>query len=300
MRRDGILGLAYLYDRATAVPSVGREVFTPEGVIDGQGDAMERCMLRVEEEPQTNEPTKKVIDFPELTPEPQVRTKKSSNPWSFGANGSALFAANSIQTEKYHSQINDIYNPDGTRIDTPIDYLRGINYFYPDTDRGWMHRPPIRFGLSVQLQLNNHIALRSGINYTYLYTDWARSTYFNNCLEQELHYIGVPFGIALKLLSSKHLHLYLSGGVMLEKCIRFDYKWLESIPDKTEFIRTVKPWQFSVQAAAGIEYLFISQVGIYLEPSLGYYFHDGSHLQHYYKKRPFAPSFDFGFRLHLK
>ena len=254
-----------------------------------------------EEEPQTNEPTKKVIDYPELTPEPQVRTKKSTNPWSFGANASKLLAANTIQTENFYIGNNDISRHEMTRIVFPDDYYRpSITYFYPNSDRGWMHRPPIRFGLSVHLQLNNHIALRSGINYTYLYTDWGRSAYNNNCYEQELHYIGVPLGIAWKLLSSKHLHLYLSGGVMLEKCISFNYKWFERNPLKTEYVSKIKPWQFSVQAAAGIEYLFISQVGIYLEPSLGYYFHDGSHLQHYYKKRPFAPSFDFGFRLHLK
>ena len=251
-----------------------------------------------EEEHQANEPTKSVIDYPVLTPEPQVRTKKSSNRWSFGANASGLLAVNSINnSEVLYGGDSNPPQSDGTRITTPVEYNPGITYFYPTLEEYWRHRPPIRFGLNVQLQLNNHIALHSGISYTYLYTDWGRLPAY---YEQKLHYIGVPLGIDWKWLSSKHLHLYLSGGILLEKCISFDYKWQETYIIKTEIVRKIRPWQFSVQAAAGIEYLFISQIGIYFEPSLGYYFNDGSSLQHYYKKRPFAPSLDFGLRLHLK
>lgn len=253
-----------------------------------------------EEEHQANEPTMSAIDYPVLMPEPHVRTKKSSNKWSFGANTSGLIAANSFHSEELYPPNSYPDQGDGTRITTPIEYNPGITYFYPRTHEGWMHRPPIRFGLNVQLQLNNHIALRSGISYTYLYTEWARFALNDNCYEQKLHYIGVPLGIAWKWLSSKHLHLYLSGGILLEKCISFDYKWQEKSFIKTEIVRKIRPWQFSVQAAAGIEYLFISQLGVYFEPSLGYFFNDGSSLQHYYKKRPFAPSIDFGLRLHLK
>ena len=60
-----------------------------------------------------------------------------------------------------------------------------------------------------------------------------------------------------------------------------------------------KPWQWSVNAAVGAEYTFISQLGVYLEPSLGYYFCDGSNLEHYYKEHPLAPSIEFGLRMHI-
>jgi hypothetical protein len=60
-----------------------------------------------------------------------------------------------------------------------------------------------------------------------------------------------------------------------------------------------KPWQWSVNAAAGAEYSFTRQLGFYLEPSVGYYFDDGTALEHYYKDHPLAPSIEFGLRLHL-
>ena len=33
---------------------------------------------------------------------------------------------------------------------------------------------------------------------------------------------------------------------------------------------------------------------------LGYYFKDGTSLEHYYKEHPLTPSIEFGLRLHLK
>jgi hypothetical protein len=97
-----------------------------------------------------------------------------------------------------------------------------------------------------------------------------------------------------QLWSSGHFRLYLSGSAMLEKCINasFDYK-------SSDGVDIEKPWQWSLNAAAGAEYSFTPQLGVYLEPSLGYYFDDGSNLEHYYKEHPLAPSISFGLRFNL-
>jgi hypothetical protein len=81
---------------------------------------------------------------------------------------------------------------------------------------------------------------------------------------------------------------------MLEKCISasFDNKRSDDIYEK-------KPWQWSLNAAAGVEYSFTPQLGVYLEPSLGYYFDDGTQLEHYYKEHPLAPSINFGLRFNI-
>ena len=79
---------------------------------------------------------------------------------------------------------------------------------------------------------------------------------------------------------------------MLEKCISTH----SELPDRPND----KPWQWSLDAAAGAEYDFTPQFGFYLEPSLGYYFDDGTPLEHYYKEHPLAPSFEFGLRFNVK
>ena len=143
------------------------------------------------------------------------------------------------------------------------------------------HRLPVTLGLSVNYQLNARLALLTGINYTYLYSEFSTPLYPNIYREQKLHYLGVPVGLSWLFWKTSGFSFYLSGSAMLQKCLN------------------EKPWQWSVNASAGAEYAITPLVGIYLQPSLGYYFHDGTSFEHYYKEHPLAPSIEFGLRLHL-
>lgn len=145
------------------------------------------------------------------------------------------------------------------------------------------HHLPIRLGASLHYQLNDRLALLSGINYTYLYSEFIMKVenQLDVDIDQKLHYLGIPLGVTYQLWSNKQLQVYLSGSVMLEKCLN------------------EKPWQWSVDAAAGAEYAITKQLGLYLEPSLGYYFDDGTSFEHYYKEHPLAPAIEFGLRLHV-
>ena len=245
-----------------------------------------------EEEHRTNEPTKSAINYPVLTPEPQVRTKKPHE-WAVGVSASGgVFSASTARGRWEAAPLPDIEEQPDEKSNARRSFMTD---FYPTTESNWDHQIPIRLGLSVQYQLNDHLALISGISYTYLYSEWGKDFLNNGSYEQMLHYIGVPVGIAWHFGSSKHFHFYLSGTTLLEKCISFKYRWQEG-----QTVNSIRPWQFSIRVAGGAEYSFTPQFGFYLEPSFGYYFNDGSSLQHYYKKRPFAPSLDFGLRLHLK
>ena len=142
------------------------------------------------------------------------------------------------------------------------------------------HHLPIRVGLSVHYQLNDMLSLLSGINYTYLYSEFSMPLYHNISYTQKLHYLGIPVGLAWKLGATGRFSFYVSGQVMLEKCLND------------------KPWQWSLGVSAGAEYSIVRQLGLYLKPSLGYFFDDGTTLEHYYKEHPLVPSIEFGLRLH--
>ena len=154
------------------------------------------------------------------------------------------------------------------------------------------HHLPVRFGLTLRYQLNQRIALMSGVNYTYLFSRFSIPRYENAVFDQKLRYLGVPLSLAWQFWRTSHLRFYVSGGAMLEKCISTH----SELPDRPND----KPWQWSLDAAAGAEYDFTPQFGFYLEPSLGYYFDDGTPLEHYYKEHPLAPSFEFGLRFNVK
>lgn len=81
------------------------------------------------------------------------------------------------------------------------------------------HHLPIRFGLSVNYQLTPFLALHSGISYTYLFSEFSIPLEKNINFDQKLHYLGIPLGVTWQLWSANRFRFYVSGGMMLEKCI---------------------------------------------------------------------------------
>lgn len=227
--------------------------------------------------------------------EPYTTSSKSddSDRWTIGlsgSNGLLLAANNSLQTQENVPLYNDFYSD-------PATYLNAINKYYATNeiktvpDVVYKHHIPVRFGLSLQYQLSDRLSLLSGISYTYLKSDISSQLLGSQSIKQTLSYFGIPVGLSWKVWSSQNFHVYLTGSTLIEKCIDANV----SDGDINE-----RPWQWSVNASAGAEYNITRQFGLYLEPSLGYYFNDGSSLQHYYKEHPLAPSIQFGLRLHLK
>ena len=222
---------------------------------------------------------------------PQPKTSVSPNKWSVGlmASGGLLAANNSQRTERVYygpSYFGDAYSLSGTYENNPAK----ADYPYTLTEYVSKHHLPLRLGLSLQYQLNPRLALLSGISYTRLSSEFSLPLYQNMGYSQRLHYVGIPLGVTWQLWKASHFCFYLSGGTMVEKCVSVDVDG--GYTGK-------KPWQWSVNAAAGAEYAFTSLLGAYLEPSLGYYFSDGTQLEHYYKEHPLAPSIEFGLRMHL-
>ena len=198
----------------------------------------------------------------------------ASTKWSIGVNASGgLLAAQttSLRTERVYHDFNGIGNT----------YSGVVFDSYTLTDYVSKHYLPIRLGVSMDYRLSPRLTLLSGVSYTYQHSQFSLPLYPEATIDQKLHYLGIPLGLAWQLWSSQHFQLYVSGDVTVEKCLND------------------KPWQWSTHAAAGAEYTIFQQFGIYVEPSLGYYFDDGTSLEHYYKKHPLAPSLEFGLRMHL-
>nr|AGH14067.1 hypothetical protein [Prevotella sp. Sc00033] len=259
-------------------------------------------------EPQQEEPTetkilasseKKQTYLPDIT-EPDVTSIKSDDieRWTLGLNGSSglLMASNNyVNSMNSQSSYNNGHlaldeNPNlSNYYNSALAFTTAQMIALPDVIS--KHHIPVRFGLSLQYQLNNQIALHSGISYTYLESEFIVPLYNNKSYTQKLKYLGIPLGASWKLWSSSGFNLYIAGSALVEKCISAEV----SDDDINQ-----RPWQFSLNVSAGAEYHVTRQFGLYLEPSLGYYFDDGTSVEHYYKEHPLAPSIQFGLRLHLK
>ena len=241
-----------------------------------------------------------------IEPAVTASSAESSNKWTIGLAGSngLLFAANDyasstitnpVYHDNYHGEYANIEDANLEDANLGPDANIGESYnlsnlpFYSLADIVSKHHIPVRFGLSIQYQLNNRLSMLSGINYSYLKSEFSIPLY-NIVYNQKLSYLGLPIGVSWKIWPTEKFNIYLAGGALVEKCIK---------AEGTDGDIRPRPWQWSVNAAAGAEYNVSRLLGLYFEPSLGYYFDDGTKLKHYYKEHPLAPSIQFGLRLHL-
>ena len=148
------------------------------------------------------------------------------------------------------------------------------------------HHQPISVGVSVRKSLGKGFSVESGLTYTLLSSD-VKLADGNQEVEQKLHYVGIPLRANWNFLDKKLVTLYVSGGGMIEKCV---YGKLGSEKE------TVKPLQFSVSGAVGVQLNATKRIGIYMEPGVAYFFDDGSSVQTIRKENPFNFNIQAGIR----
>ena len=224
---------------------------------------------------------------------PYSEAGKLPHQWSFG-----LHASGGLLADNSHQQ-NDHYPISQSDPLSPSSHYGYNSSETPqnETPIKASHRLPIRFGLKIGYQLSERWALQTGITYTYLYSEFTLVNRQQPTIEQRLHYVGIPLGISYQIWKNSNFRMYASAGAAAEKCVKNSQ---ESGDSKINLQSdSEKPLQWSVNAALGAEYQPTKQLGIYLEPSLGYYFKDNTPLEHYYKEHPLSPAIEFGLRWHL-
>lgn len=160
----------------------------------------------------------------------------------------------------------------------------------------YKHKLPVKAGLSFMYTINDRLSLGSGLTYSYLASD-IKTTFGNatSTSRQKLHYIGLPLNVRLRVASWGRFDIYAIAGGTLEKCIV-----AKTDTDNSDLAISnsslSKPFQFSVNAGAGIQCNFSDHLGLYAEPGAAYYFNDGTSLKTFYKDKPLNFSLNFGIR----
>lgn len=164
------------------------------------------------------------------------------------------------------------------------------------------HHLPVKFGVRLRYRLSETFSIESGITYSMLKAEGS-GMYLGRELHtsQRLHYLGIPVNAILSMWHNRRFDIYASAGAAVEKCIsgRIENRLYEAEGEAPETERkscTVRPLQFSVNASAGVQMSLADNMGIYVEPGLGYYFKNGSKVETYYSENPFSFSLQAGFR----
>ena len=155
---------------------------------------------------------------------------------------------------------------------------------------------PISFGLSVNIPISSGISVSSGVVYTRLSSDFtsiANSLVYER--QHTLHYVGIPLTVQYNVWQWRGLNVYATAGGQADFNVKASVttEGAETTLEKDDL-------QWSVNAAVGVQYNFIPQLGIYAEPGIKHYFDNGSHIQNFFKHHPTNFNLQVGLRLNIK
>lgn len=163
------------------------------------------------------------------------------------------------------------------------------------------HQLPICIQLTLSRQLSRQLSVETGLSYTLLQstnTTGSSTAYIQE--RQRLQYLGIPLRMGWQWYSKSSLSLYTSAGVMLEKPIHSTLDVNHFINDINTYSKQEKlsvPLQWSTSVGVGIQYDITPHIGFYLEPSLQYFFNDGSSIKSYRTEHRFSVTLPLGIRL---
>lgn len=266
-------------------------------------------ILPVSSEEKSNESiqpisSEKKPNGPEKSPENVIRElNQKIAAYKQHRSGSAtinIYASNGFGNQSYRNGVlmsqellsnYDYYrNPDshGTRVGNSPVYLANHE------ERQNFYQP-ISFGLSVNIPISSKFSVSTGVVYTRLSSDFtsiANSLVYER--QQKLHYVGIPLTVQYNVWQWHGLNVYATAGGQADFNVKA-YMTTEGTETKLEKDNL----QWSVNAALGVQYNFIPQLGIYVEPGIKHYFDNGSHIQNYFKYKPTNFNLQLGVRVNL-
>ncbi len=165
---------------------------------------------------------------------------------------------------------------------------------------------PVSFGAGVKVDLNSRWSVGAGLNYTLMsrqfygkYIRIGESGSIENSTSSDIrnvqHYVGIPVNAFYNIISNEGINLYAYAGGTVEKCVSDKYSVLSTSITHKEKAKGV---QLSANAGIGVEFMLGDNLGLYIDPSLRYYFNNGQ-PKSIRTMQPLMLGFEMGFRARL-
>lgn len=165
---------------------------------------------------------------------------------------------------------------------------------------------PFSVGASFRVDFTKRIGLSIGVNYTLLtnrfkgfFNEYDKEGNLTNSTESDIknqqHYIGIPLNLYCNIFTSKHINFYASVGGELSKGVADNYRILATSYTHRQRIDGV---QWAVNAGLGVEFMITRHFGLYIDPSLRYYF-PGNQPASIRTAQPLQLGFELGIRAKL-
>lgn len=147
------------------------------------------------------------------------------------------------------------------------------------TEAGDTYGIPLSFGAGVKIGFNSRWSLGVGLNYTLLsrkfYGEYTKvengqiTEPVRSNIRNTQHYVGIPVNAYYNIVENRFVNFYAYAGGAVEKCVTDEYRVLAKDIIHKEPVKGV---QLSADLGIGVEFMLGKHLGIYLDPSLRYYF----------------------------
>lgn len=165
---------------------------------------------------------------------------------------------------------------------------------------------PLSFGAGVKFDFTPKWSLGVGVNYSLLsrkfYGEYQKvnaAGIIENSTSSDItntqHYIGIPVNAFYNIVDSKSVNFYAYAGGAVEKCIADRYALANTSITHKEVPSGV---QWSANVGIGAEFMIGNHLGLYIDPSLRYYFDNGQ-PKSIRTAQPFMLGFEMGLRVRL-
>ena len=197
----------------------------------------------------------------------------------------------STSSSQFDDDTNQSQNKEGDKIPDEESAYKIVQ-----TSESVHHHQPIRFGFSFRYRFDERWGIESGLTYTRLSADITNTDDGQvTATEQRLNYIGIPLHVSYLMWGNRYFNFYLSAGGLAEKMVKGN----RTTNGETNSV-SIHPLQVSVNGAAGAEFKFSDGLSLYAEPSLNYYFDNGSSIPTLYQEKPLNFNLNVGIRFNLK
>lgn len=166
---------------------------------------------------------------------------------------------------------------------------------------------PLSFGLGTKIIFTDRWSLGIGINYSLLNRTFSGTyTKYNakgdpepvhySKIRNSQSYIGIPVNVYFSIVRNRTVDFYAYAGGTAEKCVFNGYRMGHT---EATYKEKVAGFQFSANAGIGVEFIIADMLGIYVDPSVRYYFPDSRQPKSIRTVQPLSMGFEVGFRVRL-
>lgn len=188
------------------------------------------------------------------------------------------------------SQPNYSWGADGTSSSTGIVPVSEPRHYFP-----------VSVGLELKYSfLNDRLGVGLGLNYTFLNSRYEAlvDRQYQASVDQSVHYLGIPLNFYVNILSGDRIQFYADAGCMMERAMKVSYDITDLYSVKYHQTKAAQGLQWSVNVGLGLEYRFMSFLGVYVDPRLTYFFDCGQPYS-VRTEQPLQFNLQMGFRFHI-